>query len=125
MPFDLVFSNSLVEHVGGPVRRQTLANTIAGLSDHYWVQTPARSFPLEPHWMFPGFQFLPVGARAAISRHWPLSPPNLRHRSRQEAIEDVLEVELLSTAEMSRLFPDAELWPERFLGMTKSIIAIR
>ena len=74
MPFDLVFSNSLIEHVGGHWRRQVLADTIARLSDHYWVQTPARSFPLEPHWIFPGFQFLPVAARAAISPRWPLSP---------------------------------------------------
>jgi hypothetical protein len=124
MSFDLVFSNSLVEHVGGPSRREVLAGTIARLSDHYWVQTPARSFPLEPHWMFPGFQFLPVATRAAISRRWPLSPPNLRRRSRREAIDDVLEVELLNTTEMKRLFPDAELWPERFLGLKKSIVAI-
>jgi hypothetical protein len=125
MPFDLVFSNSLIEHVGGRWRRQVLAETIAQLSSHYWVQTPARYFPLEPHWIFPGFQFLPVTTRAAISRRWPLSPPNLRRRSRLDAVDDVLEVELVSTAEMGRLFPDAELWPERILGMTKSIVAIR
>jgi hypothetical protein len=32
---------------------------------------------------------------------------------------------LISTSEMGLLFPEAELWPERFLGMTKSIVAIR
>jgi len=125
MQFDLVFSNSLIEHVGGHWRRQELADSIVKLSDHYWVQTPARYFPLEPHWIFPGFQFLPVAARAAISRRWPLSPPDLRGHTRLDAVEDVLEVELVSATEMGLLFPDAELWPERFLGMTKSIVAIR
>ena len=28
------------------------------------VQTPYRYFPVEPHWLFPGLQFLPMGLRA-------------------------------------------------------------
>jgi hypothetical protein len=35
------------------------------------------------------------------------------------------EIRLLDVGEMKRLFPDAEIVRERFLGMTKSIIAIR
>lgn len=125
MSFDLVFSNSLIEHVGGHWRRRVLAETISRLSDHYWVQTPARYFPVEPHWFFPGFQFLPVTTRAAISRQWPLAPPQNRGRTKDEAVEQVLEVELISTVEMGRLFPGAELWREKYFGLTKSIVAIR
>ncbi len=40
-----------------------------------WVQTPYRYFPIEPHWIFPGFQFLPLSARTEISRRWPLGNP--------------------------------------------------
>lgn len=123
--FDLVFSNSVIEHVGGRWRRRAFAATVRRLAPHHWVQTPARSFPLEPHWMFPGFQFLPVAARAAVSRRWPLAPPELRVRSAGEAVDDVLDIELVSAAELRRLFPDSELVRERAAGLTKSFIAVR
>jgi hypothetical protein len=55
--FDLVFSNSLIEHVGGHAARSQLAGQVHRLAEHHWVQTPYRYFPLEPHWLFPGMQF--------------------------------------------------------------------
>jgi hypothetical protein len=70
--FDLVFSNSLIEHVGGHAARSRLAGQVHRLAEHHWVQTPYRYFPLEPHWLFPGMQFMPTAARAQIARHWPL-----------------------------------------------------
>ena len=123
--FDLVFSNSLIEHVGGHFRRKAMADAIHRLADHHWVQTPSRYFPIEPHWMFPGFQFLPASARAGISPRWPLSPPDLRGQSKVQALEEVLGIELVGMSEMRRLFPDSELHRERFAGWTKSIVAIR
>src|SRR5207247_10104231 len=67
--FDLVFSNSVLEHVGGHERRKRFAETARRLAPHHWVQTPYRYFPLEPHFLFPGYQFLPLAARAALVRH--------------------------------------------------------
>jgi hypothetical protein len=123
--FDLVFSNSLIEHVGGHFRRMAMADAIQRLADHHWVQTPSRYFPIEPHWMFPCFQFLPASARAAISPRWPLSPPEMRGQSKGQALDEVLGIELVSMSEMRRLFPTSELHRERFVGWTKSIVAIR
>src|SRR5215469_18971669 len=71
--YDLVFSNSVIEHVGGHERRERFADSVHQLSDAHWVQTPYRYFPIEPHWMAPGMQFLPVTARAQVARRWPLS----------------------------------------------------
>ena len=122
--FDLVFSNSLIEHVGGHWRRQQMAGVVNQLAAHHWVQTPWRYFPLEPHWMFPGFQFLPVSARAFVARRWPLTPPGLRGQTKEEALDQALNVELVSVAEMRRLFPTSELLREKVLGVTKSIIAV-
>ena len=70
--YDLVFSNSLIEHVGGFANRQLCADFIRSKADRHWVQTPYRYFPIEPHWLFPGFQFLPLNARVAITRRWKL-----------------------------------------------------
>ena len=71
--YDLVFSNSVIEHVGGHERRERFADTVHQLSDAHWVQTPYRYFPTEPHWMAPAAHYLPVAARAQVVRRWRLS----------------------------------------------------
>jgi hypothetical protein len=121
---DLVFSNSLIEHVGGYWRRAQVAKAVHQLADHHWIQTPARYFPIEPHWVFPLFQFLPVRVRAEASKLWPLSPPEFRAGSLEKNLDLVLEVELVSTAEMCRLYPHSEIYRERVAGLTKSVTAV-
>lgn len=123
--FDLVYSNSTLEHVGGYHRRRQLASTALSLAPHHWVQTPYRYFPIEPHWLFPFFQLLPVPLRAEISRRWRLAHEYVRSPAwpRSQAVKDVLEVELVSRTEMSFLFPESEIVAETFLGLTKSLIA--
>ena len=58
--YDLVFSNSVIEHVGGHVQRLRFADAIHKLADRHWVQTPYRYFPIEPHWLFPRFSVPPA-----------------------------------------------------------------
>ena len=58
--YDLVFSNSVIEHVGGHAQRLRFAAEVHRLAARHWIQTPYRYFPIEPHWLFPGFQFMPV-----------------------------------------------------------------
>jgi len=120
--FDLVFSNSLIEHVGGHARRCELATEIHRLAPRRWIQTPYRYFILEPHWLFPGMQFLPALARIQIAQHWSLGGgyPNARR-----AAVSVLGTELLSGTEMSFYFPESTIWRERVLGITKSLVAIK
>ncbi len=105
MSFDLVFSNSTIEHIGGPARCQEFASSVRRLAAHHWVQTPYRYFPLEPHWMFPGFQFLPIAAQSRVAASWPLS----HSRSRGEEIEDpvgaAISTSLLSKTELRYYFP--------------------
>lgn len=120
--FDLVLSNSLLEHVGGHANRQKVAEAVRRLAPRHWVQTPYRYFPLEPHWLFPGMQWLPVAARARIAATWPLS-----HNGRQSleaARRSVLWTELVGVAEMREYFPDSEIVHERVGGLTKSLIAV-
>lgn len=147
--FDLVYSNSVIEHVGGHTRRIALANSVRRFADRYWVQTPYRFFPVEQHTLVPLMQFLPVAARSRIVRIWPLGnvrqtykgspqtaggreryqldsePQRLRDVSIYHATRNVLSIELLSVTEMQFLFCDAKIIRERLAGLTKSIIAFR
>jgi hypothetical protein len=122
--FDLVFSNSVLEHVGGHARRAAFAETVHTLGDRHWVQTPYRYFPLEPHWLFPGFQFLPVKARARVMCHWPIGAYSDAHDF-DRAVNSVLRIELVSETAMRHYFADSDIIRERMLGLTKSLIAVR
>ncbi len=121
--FDLVFSNSLLEHVGGHSQRQQLADNVHRLAARHWVQTPYRYFPIEPHWVFPGFQWLPYEARVRISLRW--NRGHVRTHSREEAEDWVNEIDLVGIAQMHRYFPSSTIWYERFAGLVKSLVAIR
>ena len=121
--FDLVVSNSLVEHVGGHAQRRRLAEVVHTAADRNWIQTPYRYFPVEPHWMFPGMQFLPFSARVAMSSVWPMG--NRRTPDRAEATEWAHEVELIGIAQMRSYFPESTIWLERLAGLVKSLVAIR
>jgi hypothetical protein len=121
--YDLAYSNSVIEHVGGHAQRMRFAEAVHQLSERYWVQTPYRYFPIEPHWLFPGFQFLPLSVRAEVSRRWPLA--HTQSQSWNEGLRAAMSVELLSRAEMSFYFPDSMLRAERVAGITKSLIATK
>ena len=121
--FDLVYSNSVLEHVGGHARRLAFARTVHAAADRHWIQTPYRYFPVEPHWLFPGFQFLPLRVRVALSHRWPIG--HVRSPDRFSSLADVAWVELVGRTEMAGYFPDSDIWSERFGGLTKSLVAIR
>lgn len=119
--YDLVFSNSVLEHVGGHGRRQQFADVVQGSAPLWWVQTPYRYFPIEPHWLFPGFQFLPFRARVLVTQHW-----NVGHnpvvKDEREAAALVASTELVSATEMRAYFPGSGIWFERIAGVPKSIV---
>lgn len=121
--FDLVVSNSLLEHLGGDSGRRRFVEVVHRHSDRHWIQTPYRYFPLEPHWLFPGFQFLPRTLKLAVTRTWPLGHRHTRDPGRAAALVD--EVELVSARAMRGYFPDSRIWYERAAGLPKSIVAIR
>jgi hypothetical protein len=122
--YDLVFSNSLMEHLGGHVRRQQFADVVQESAPSWWIQTPYRYFPIEPHWIFPCFQFLPFRARVMVCQHW-----NTLHESackdRAEAAAIVASIELISATEMRAYFPSSEIWYERIAGVPKSLVAVK
>ncbi len=119
--FDIAFSNSVIEHVTEWERQQIMAAEIRRVAKSYWVQTPNRHFPIEPHMLFPFFQYLPLSWRRVIGRHWPFSFEKLR---RGDPVRDAVGVRLMTRAELQACFPEATIQAERFLGLAKSWIAI-
>jgi predicted SAM-dependent methyltransferase len=118
--FDIAFSNSVIEHVGTWEKQQAFAREARRVAGKLWIQTPARSFPLDSHLLAPYFQYLPKSVQHRFVRWTPrgLLTPDVMH-------EIVDEVRLLTYREVKCLFPDCVILRERLLGITKSYVAIR
>lgn len=122
--FDVVFSNSVIEHLSNWSSQQDFADEIRRVGKNYFVQTPDRSFPVEPHLLTPLIHWLPRSAQRKLLRNctvWGIiSRPSARQCDRF-----MDEICLLNQDEMGKLFPDSNLIAERWLGLSKSIIAVR
>jgi hypothetical protein len=114
--FDLVFSNSVIEHVGPREKQEALAREVVRLGKSYWVQTPSAWFPIEAHTGLPFYWFYPEQVRA-----W------LLHRSQRKLpawwTEYISTTRVLSRRRMAELFPDARIRVESLFGFPKSYIA--
>lgn len=117
--FDLVFSNSVIEHVGDYEAQKKMAAEIRRIGKHYYLQTPNRNFLMEPHFLFPFFHFLPVKARMFLVKRMKLGVMP-KAKNDKEALEIVQSVRLMTEKELRTLFPQAEMHKEKFLFMTKS-----
>ena len=121
--FDIVFSNSVIEHVGNYDSQMQMANEIKRVGKKYFVQTPNLYFPIEPHFLFPFFQFLPLQIKVWILTHIPIGRRSKRVPDQEQAIKIANRVKLLSKKEVKQLFPEATIFEEKFFGLTKSLIA--
>jgi hypothetical protein len=126
--FDIVFSNSVIEHVGDVESQQRFAAEVMRVGRAWWVQTPNRRFPVEQHLLTPLIHWMPKAAQRAIVPRftvWAMlvrPSPDRREFYLRHFLE---EVRLLTAAELRALFPGARVIRERFLGWTKSLIAMQ
>jgi len=126
--FDVVFSNSVIEHVGDAASQDRFAREVARVGRRYWVQTPNRWFPVEQHLLTPFIHWLPRRWQRAIVPRCNLWSVVVRvsEDRRRFYIEHYLsDVRLLGLGEVQRLFPGARIVRERVLGWTKSFVAVR
>ncbi len=106
--FDLVYCSSVIEHVPW-LSRAAFATEVRRVGRGWFVQTPARSFPIEPHSLLPFAHWLGANVR---QRYWRLG-----------AAGEWEDIELLGRAELESLFGPARA--ERFGPLVKSWVCVR
>jgi SAM-dependent methyltransferase len=106
--FDLVYSSSVIEHVA-PAKRAAFAAELRRVARGFYVQTPAFSFPIEPHALLPFAHWLPSALRRP---YWRLG-----------AAGEWEDISLLRRAELEALFGPA--LAERAGPLVKSWVCVR
>lgn len=123
--FDIVHSNSVIEHVGDWTRIKAFAGETRRLAPMLFIQTPNFWFPIEPHFIKPLHHWLPKPWRA-----WLWMKLSMGQRGRASNIDEAMakvdeEPYLLSYSMFRFLYPDCQILRERFLLHTKSMVAVR
>lgn len=122
--FDIVHSNSVLEHVGDWGAKRRMAAETRRLAPRYFVQTPNFWFPMEPHFRTLFIHWLPRPVQRAMVMRRPRGCLH-RARSLDEAYWMLDGSSLLDAREMADLFPDATIVRETVAGLTKSLTAVR
>jgi hypothetical protein len=123
MSFDLVHSNSVIEHVGHWREMRRMAGEVRRLAPAYWLQTPNFWFPYEPHYKTLFIHWLPEAMRAKMVLRRPRGW--ISADSFDKAMTEVQDINLITARQIAELFPDAEIRRERVGPFTKSLIALR
>lgn len=131
--FDIVYCSSVIEHVTVPkdqvwslrsgkefraralAHQREFAREIQRVGRQFFVQTPYRWFLLESHSWLPFVSWLPRRLQLPVlkfaARFWPKSTNP--------------DWYLLDRRELASMFEDAEIREEKWLGLTKSIMAVK
>jgi len=121
--FDIVYSNSVIEHVGTLEDQRSFAREVQRVGKSYFIQTPNRYFPIEPHFITPFIHFLPrsLQLKAAPFTLWGI----MTKAGSEEAKKMVDSIRLINKKEFADLFKEGQISHERFLGFSKSLLAIK
>lgn len=115
LSFDLVFSNSVIEHVGDESKQAEFAREAQRLGKYHWVQTPSKYFPIEAHCGMPFWWFWPESLRQSFISRWREKTPLWT--------EMVEGTRVLTKARLQELFPTSTIITEYSLGFAKSYTA--
>lgn len=119
--FDIVFSNSVIEHVGGIDRQRQFAAECMRCGRAFFVQTPNKWFPIDTHTLMPFAHWLPQRWFRKLLR---FAPRFVFFKSDPGDMNDFSNMRLLSKSDLEELFPGAEIKKEKLFGLTKSLIAM-
>ena len=121
----ILFSNSVIEHVGDWDRQCAFAREARRVGQKLWIQTPAYGCPVEPHFLAPCVHWLPVFIRRRLLR-W-FTPWGWITKPSQETVDETIATtRLLTKKQVKKLFPDCVVLTERLLWIfPKSYIAYR
>lgn len=110
--FDVAFSNSVIEHLATFEGQVRFAEEFRRVGRRYFLQTPNRWFPIEPHYLFPLFQFFPTSVQRWLHTHFDIGT--------FKRTDPFGTIRLMTRKELAHLFPSASLIPERFGPFVKS-----
>jgi len=119
--FDIVYSNAVINLVGGPSDQARMAFEIRRVGRSYAVQSPNRFFPIDWRTLVPCFHWLPAAVQAWCFRHlhvglYPRVPDEKRARWLATRVRDV------SRRELIQWFPEGRIISERVAWLTKSFV---
>lgn len=121
--FDIVFSNSVIGHVGNFADQQKMAREIRRVGRTFFLQTPNHGFPLDWRTFIPFFHFLPEAVQAWCFRNFSVGTYR-KALSNIEALHWATRIRNIRRRELELLFPglDVVVIEERVLGFTKSFM---
>lgn len=122
--YDIVFSNSVIEHLYSAENQLKMASEVRRVGKSYFIQTPNYWFPIEPHFVFPFFQFLPRNLKIKLISNFALGHfPKFDNSKEAERILD--EIKLVSIGKMKKMFPGSAIYLDKFFGLNKSMVAYK
>jgi len=92
--FSIAFSNAVLEHVGDAAAQRAFLAEMARVSRRFFLTTPNRWFPVEPHTALPLVHYLPPAMFRALIRP-----------TRYAYWADEQHLNLLTARELAALFP--------------------
>jgi hypothetical protein len=124
--YDVIFSNSLIEHLPGRHLQQKLARAIVDSGRRYFLQTPNKMSPVDPHFPRPYVPFFAAYPRPLQARllSWNALGSGSAAPSYDAALQRLANYFPLTTRDMRGLFPKAHIVMERPLGVPMSIVAM-
>lgn len=115
--YDLIFSNSVLEHVGSARRQAAFAEAVS-YGKAYWIQVHAPCFPVEQHCHQWFWWLRSQRARVRRIRRW-------RRKTNPWRGLQMASTRPITCADLRVLFPGSEIITERVAGWPKSYCAFK
>lgn len=113
--FDLVFSNSVIEHVGGNEKQTKFCDEVKRISDKHWIQTPHKNFPIEAHCGMFFWWYYPDWIKQYFINGWSKKLPAWT--------DMIVNTTFIDKDNLRKMLPKSRIFIEHYLIFPKSIIA--
>jgi SAM-dependent methyltransferase len=119
--FDIVYSNAVIEHVGGLAEQKKMAAEIMRVSKRWFMSTPNRWFPFEFHLRLPLVTWLPWHGY-----QWAASIVSYSHVKRKFVFKGrkASGIRLMSVRELKKCFPTSKIIKQRVTFMSETLIVV-
>jgi SAM-dependent methyltransferase len=123
--FDLVFSNSVIEHVGQKEEMIQFSKECERVGHNIYIQTPNRWFPVDAHLGVAFIHWLPRPLYKKLSFLSLRYPFTINNPTQKRDFDLEFETTyLLTLKQLERLFPQKRIISEKFLFFIKSFIVV-